>query len=119
MVEFDLKGILVVLVPVLVAIAGGFFTFLAGRGKGLAEAEKASAEAESNVRHSVNNGFQMLIGELRKERQELIQVVDAQSEEIVQLRTEVRGLTRVVAKMEQLLIRHGIALPDESNAPQA
>lgn len=115
--EYDLKGILAIFLPVLGAIAASFFTFLAGRGKGKADAAKITAEAETGVRSSVTAGFQMLVSELQKERSELVKVVDAQSEEIVQLRSDVRTLTRQVARLENLLIRHGVDLPAEANAP--
>ncbi|WP_455986073.1 hypothetical protein [Methylorubrum extorquens] len=80
---------LTVLVPVLVALVGGWFTYRAG-------AAKAGADATTQVQQ----GFQMLVGKLQEERAELTKVIDKQAAENVSLHAEVNALTKTVHRLE-------------------
>lgn len=106
--EFDLKGVLTVLGPVLVAVVTGFFAWIGGRKK-----------ASSEVQAGVAAGFQLLVNKLQEERATLVRTIDDQSKEITELRSEVRSLTRHVALLERALEKHDIAIPGLPNANEA
>jgi hypothetical protein len=106
--EFDLKGVLTVLGPVLVAVVTGFFAWAGGR-------KKASADVQAGVAA----GFQMLVTKLQEERSALIKTIDEQSQEITELRSEVRSLTRHVVRLERSLAANNIEMPGSPNADAA
>lgn len=87
--SIDPMAFLTVLVPVLVALVGGWFTYRAGMAK-----------AGSDATTQVQQGFQMLVGKLQEERAELTKVIDKQAAENVSLHAEVNALTKTVHRLE-------------------
>lgn len=98
-------GILTAALTAITSIVAALLAWSAGRKKQAAEAEK-----------TVSEGFNMLVSKLQEERGALIKVIDEQSEEIVQLRSEVRGLSRQVMKLEAALEKAGVEVPSAGNA---
>jgi predicted RNase H-like nuclease (RuvC/YqgF family) len=98
-------GILTAGLTAITSLVAGLLAWSAGRKKQAAEAEK-----------TVSEGFNMLVTKLQEERQSLIKVIDEQSEEIVQLRSEVRSLSRQVMKLESALEKAGVEVPNAGNA---
>jgi septal ring factor EnvC (AmiA/AmiB activator) len=98
------QGILTGGLAFLTAVATALLAWAGGRRKQAAEAEK-----------TVSEGFNMLVTKLQEERQNLIKVIEEQSEELVSLRSEVRALTRQVTKLEQVIDRAGLEVPVAGN----
>ena len=100
----------------LLAAAGtvitGLLAWIGARQQKVADAGKTKAETEKTV----SEGFNMLVSKLQEERQQLIKVIDEQSEEITALRSEVRALTRQVVKLEGVINKAGIEVPNAGNA---
>jgi uncharacterized protein HemX len=103
--ELDIKGILTVLVPVLLALVMGFFSWMGGR-------KKASADVQAGVAA----GFQLLVTKLQEERATLVRTIDDQSQEITKLRGDMRSLMHHVARLEAALAKHDIQIPGIPNA---
>jgi peptidoglycan hydrolase CwlO-like protein len=108
---FD-QQILTALLAASVTIVTGLLSWIGGRRQKSAEANKTVAETENTV----SQGFQLLVSKLQEERRELMKVIDEQSEEITALRGEVRALTRQVVKLENVISKAGLDVPNAGNA---
>jgi predicted nucleic acid-binding Zn-ribbon protein len=87
-------------------VIAGLLAWIGARQQKVADASKTMADA-GKIR-----GFNMLVTKLQEERAQLIKVIDEQSEEITALRTEVRALTRQVVKLENVISKAGLDVPD-------
>jgi hypothetical protein len=95
-----------------VTIITSLLAWIGGRRKQAVEADKTQAETQTTV----SQGFQLLVSKLQEERKELMRVIDEQSEEITALRSEVRALTRQVTKLENVIVKAGLEVPNAGNA---
>ena len=107
----DWTQIVAVTVPVMTAMAGGFWVWLQGRPKSRLDAQGA-----------ITGGFQVLITQLQADRAALLieraqEKADRQIErkqlleEIGQLKLEVSRLSRRIIKMERTIREHGLEPP--------
>jgi peptidoglycan hydrolase CwlO-like protein len=108
---FD-QQLLTALLAAAVTIVSTLLAWIGGRRKQAVEADKTAAETEQTV----SQGFQLLVTKLQEERRELMKVIDEQSEEITALRSEVRALTRQVVKLENVITKAGLDVPNAGNA---
>ena len=106
------QQVLTAVIAAAVTIISALLAWIGGRRKQAAEADKTAAETENTV----SAGFQLLVSKLQEERQALMRVIDEQSEEITALRGEVRALTRQVVKLENVLTKAGLDVPNAGNA---
>jgi len=106
------QQLLTALLAAAVTTVTTLLAWIGGRRKQAAEADKTAAETEQTV----SQGFQLLVTKLQEERRELMKVIDEQSEEITGLRSEVRALTRQVVKLENILSKAGLEVPNAGNA---
>lgn len=108
---FD-QQILTAVLATAVTIVSTLLAWIGGRRKQAVEADKTQAETENTV----SQGFQLLVTKLQEERRELMKVIDEQSVEITGLRSEVRALTRQVTKLENVINKAGLDIPNAGNA---
>jgi peptidoglycan hydrolase CwlO-like protein len=106
------QQVLTALLAAAVTIISTLLAWIGGRRKQSVEADKTQAETEQTV----SQGFQLLVSKLQEERRELMKVIDEQSEEITALRGEVRALTRQVVKLENVISKAGLEVPNAGNA---
>jgi phage shock protein A len=96
-------------------VIAGLLAWIGARQQKVADASKTMADAgkiKAETEDTVSKGFNMLVTKLQEERAQLIKVIDEQSEEITALRTEVRALTRQVVKLENVISKAGLDVPD-------
>lgn len=120
------QQILTAVLATAVTISTTLLAWIGGRRKQAAETQKAVAEAGKTVAEAektiaetgqtVSQGFQLLVSKLQEERRDLMKVVDEQSLEITALRSEVRALTRQVVKLENVINKAGLDIPNAGNA---
>jgi peptidoglycan hydrolase CwlO-like protein len=108
---FD-QQVLTAVLAAAVTIISTLLAWIGGRRKQAVEADKTAAETEQTV----SQGFQLLVSKLQEERRELMKVIDEQSVEITGLRSEVRALTRQVVKLENVITKAGLDVPNAGNA---
>jgi predicted RNase H-like nuclease (RuvC/YqgF family) len=111
---FD-QQVLTALLTAAGTIIAGLLAWIGARQQKVAEAGKTVAEAgrtAAETEKTVSEGFNMLVTKLQEERAQLTRVIDEQSEEITALRTEVRALTRQVVKLENVITKAGLEVPD-------
>jgi peptidoglycan hydrolase CwlO-like protein len=106
------QQLLTALLAAAVTVITTLLAWIGGRRKQSVEADKTQAETEQTV----SQGFQLLVSKLQEERRELMRVIDEQSEEITALRGEVRALTRQVVKLENVITKAGLDVPNAGNA---
>jgi peptidoglycan hydrolase CwlO-like protein len=106
------QQVLTAVLAAAVTIVSTLLAWIGGRKKQAVEANKTAAETEQTV----SQGFQLLVSKLQEERRELMKVIDEQSEEITALRGEVRALTRQVTKLESIINKAGLEVPNAGNA---
>lgn len=91
----DWGPLVTTVVSAFAGIVGAFFTWLATRPKNKAEAHAVEAQTEITSL----TGFQMLVGELQKERVQLIQVIEKQGGQIEKQSAEIAKLRGVVSNL--------------------
>jgi peptidoglycan hydrolase CwlO-like protein len=106
------QQVLTAVLAAAVTIISTLLAWIGGRRKQAVEADKTAAETETTV----SQGFQLLVTKLQEERRELMKVIDEQSTEITGLRAEVRALTRQVTKLENVISKAGLDVPNAGNA---
>ncbi len=110
--KIDPMAVLTAAGPILVALFGGWATYVIGK-------KKASSDAQA----AVQQGFQMLVTQLQDERVKLTAVVDRQTgiiekqdAKIVGLELGMRDLVRHVLRLETMIIKLGGEPPEMPNS---